>query len=79
MLRLKIKQKIKNDIEHVISDDIMQGSQELPVCSADNTLVRNQLTPIQGIECLDVLIWNSTVATGEMEFRWIRRSRQVKD
>ena len=33
----------------------MQGSQELPVCSADNALVRNQLTPVQGIECLDVL------------------------
>ena len=30
-------------------------SQELPVCSADNALVRNQLTPVQGIECLDVL------------------------
>ena len=53
----------------------MQGSQELPVCSADNALVRNQLTPVQGIECLDVLIWNSTV---EMESRWIWHSRQVK-
>ena len=53
----------------------MQGSQELPVCSADNALVRNQLTPVQGIECLDVLIWNSTV---EMESRWIWQSVQVK-